>query len=159
MWEPRRLTTLRAFMACYRDSFTFYLLPWVRVKRKEKCGKEQRGSSLSCIMEGREGAIRTVTKDLLCTPYTPYFRYWTRNSTANCDENNGQVQKHGRKLRKNQTKESCSTGLSNICRRAACSLFTFLQATLASFFLETTFCPRVKIYYKNPTLNSLALIC
>jgi hypothetical protein len=21
MWEPRRLTTLRAFMACYRDSF------------------------------------------------------------------------------------------------------------------------------------------
>jgi hypothetical protein len=24
MWEPRRLTNLRAFMACYRDSFTFY---------------------------------------------------------------------------------------------------------------------------------------
>jgi hypothetical protein len=24
MWEPRRLTTLWAFMACYRDSFTFY---------------------------------------------------------------------------------------------------------------------------------------
>jgi hypothetical protein len=23
MWEPRRLTTLWAFMACYRDSFTF----------------------------------------------------------------------------------------------------------------------------------------
>jgi hypothetical protein len=25
MWEPRRLTTLWAFMACYRDSFTFFL--------------------------------------------------------------------------------------------------------------------------------------
>jgi hypothetical protein len=25
MWEPRRLTTLWAFTACYRDSFTFYL--------------------------------------------------------------------------------------------------------------------------------------
>jgi hypothetical protein len=24
MWEPRRLTTLWAFTACYRDSFTFY---------------------------------------------------------------------------------------------------------------------------------------
>jgi hypothetical protein len=23
MWEPRRLTTLWAFMACYRNSFTF----------------------------------------------------------------------------------------------------------------------------------------
>jgi hypothetical protein len=26
MWELRRLTTLRAFMGCYRDSFTLYLL-------------------------------------------------------------------------------------------------------------------------------------
>jgi hypothetical protein len=26
MWEPRHLTTLWAFTACYRDSFTFYLL-------------------------------------------------------------------------------------------------------------------------------------
>jgi hypothetical protein len=25
IWEPRRLTTLWAFMACYRDSFTFYI--------------------------------------------------------------------------------------------------------------------------------------
>jgi hypothetical protein len=25
MWEPRRLTTLWTFMACYRDSFTFIL--------------------------------------------------------------------------------------------------------------------------------------
>jgi hypothetical protein len=25
MWEPRRLTTLLAFMACSRDSFTFFL--------------------------------------------------------------------------------------------------------------------------------------
>jgi hypothetical protein len=24
MWEPRRLTTLWAFTACYRDSFTFH---------------------------------------------------------------------------------------------------------------------------------------
>jgi hypothetical protein len=24
MWEPRRLTTLWAAMACYRDSFTFF---------------------------------------------------------------------------------------------------------------------------------------
>jgi hypothetical protein len=26
MWEPRRLTTLWAFTACYRDSFTFFFL-------------------------------------------------------------------------------------------------------------------------------------
>jgi hypothetical protein len=26
MWEPRRLTTLWAFTACYRESFTFYQL-------------------------------------------------------------------------------------------------------------------------------------
>jgi hypothetical protein len=26
MWEPRRLTTLWAFTACYRDSFTFFAL-------------------------------------------------------------------------------------------------------------------------------------
>jgi hypothetical protein len=25
MWEPRHLTTLWAFMACYRDSFTFLI--------------------------------------------------------------------------------------------------------------------------------------
>jgi hypothetical protein len=24
MWEPRRLTSLRAFTACYRDSFFFF---------------------------------------------------------------------------------------------------------------------------------------
>jgi hypothetical protein len=34
MWEPRRLATLWASTACYRDSFTFYLyllisVPWV----------------------------------------------------------------------------------------------------------------------------------
>jgi hypothetical protein len=27
MWEPRRLTNLWAFTACYRDSFTFFLCP------------------------------------------------------------------------------------------------------------------------------------
>jgi hypothetical protein len=27
MWEPRRLPTLWAFTACYRDSFTFLFLP------------------------------------------------------------------------------------------------------------------------------------
>jgi hypothetical protein len=26
IWGPRRLTTLRAFTACYKDSFTFLLL-------------------------------------------------------------------------------------------------------------------------------------
>jgi hypothetical protein len=26
MWEPRRLTTLRAIMVCYRDSFTFFYI-------------------------------------------------------------------------------------------------------------------------------------
>jgi hypothetical protein len=29
IWEPRRLTTLWAFMACYRDSYTFYVSYWV----------------------------------------------------------------------------------------------------------------------------------
>jgi hypothetical protein len=29
MWDPQRLTTLWAFTACYRDSFTFtYLTGW-----------------------------------------------------------------------------------------------------------------------------------
>jgi hypothetical protein len=33
MWEPRRLTTLWAFMACYRDSFTFTFIirPEIRI--------------------------------------------------------------------------------------------------------------------------------
>jgi hypothetical protein len=26
MWEPRRLTTLWAFTACYKDNFTFFLI-------------------------------------------------------------------------------------------------------------------------------------
>jgi hypothetical protein len=31
MWDPQRLTTLRAFMACYRDSFTLpYLYHSIR---------------------------------------------------------------------------------------------------------------------------------
>jgi hypothetical protein len=29
MWEPRHLTTLWAFMTCYRDSFTFYLFRFI----------------------------------------------------------------------------------------------------------------------------------
>jgi hypothetical protein len=32
MWEPQRLTTLWAFRACYRESFTFYL--YYNVKKK-----------------------------------------------------------------------------------------------------------------------------
>jgi hypothetical protein len=33
MWEPRCLTTLWAFTACYRDSFTVYARRW-RKSRK-----------------------------------------------------------------------------------------------------------------------------
>jgi hypothetical protein len=33
-WDPRRLTTLRAFTACYRDSFTVYCRYQVTVLRK-----------------------------------------------------------------------------------------------------------------------------
>jgi hypothetical protein len=29
MWGPRRLTTLWAIKACYRDTFTFYLTTYV----------------------------------------------------------------------------------------------------------------------------------
>jgi hypothetical protein len=29
MWDPQRLTTLWASMACYRDSFTFTFLPYI----------------------------------------------------------------------------------------------------------------------------------
>jgi hypothetical protein len=32
MWEPRRLTTLWAFTACYRDSFTLFYLTEMRKK-------------------------------------------------------------------------------------------------------------------------------
>jgi hypothetical protein len=31
MWQPRRLTTLWAFTACYRDSFTFYLFTCLKM--------------------------------------------------------------------------------------------------------------------------------
>jgi hypothetical protein len=36
MWEPRRLTTLWASTACYRDSFTFYLISnkWFFLSRR-----------------------------------------------------------------------------------------------------------------------------
>jgi hypothetical protein len=40
MWEPRRLTTLRAFTACYSDSFTLRLylaLQAVRCSKNELC--------------------------------------------------------------------------------------------------------------------------
>jgi hypothetical protein len=30
MWEPQRLTTLWAFMACYRDNFTLQEVRWDR---------------------------------------------------------------------------------------------------------------------------------
>jgi hypothetical protein len=33
MWEPRRLTTLWASTACYRDSFPFYFFAVVSVER------------------------------------------------------------------------------------------------------------------------------
>jgi hypothetical protein len=32
MWEPRRLTTLWAFAACYRDSFTFTFLYYIHIR-------------------------------------------------------------------------------------------------------------------------------
>jgi hypothetical protein len=37
MWEPRRLTTLRAFTVCYRDSFTFFYLYALDYAREESC--------------------------------------------------------------------------------------------------------------------------
>jgi hypothetical protein len=40
MWEPRRLTTLWASTACYRDNFTFFLLAMQEykcVENKEFC--------------------------------------------------------------------------------------------------------------------------
>jgi hypothetical protein len=50
MWEPRRLTTLWAFTACYRGSFTFYVnMSLIRplfvavlykVKKDVSCGSE-----------------------------------------------------------------------------------------------------------------------
>jgi hypothetical protein len=36
MWEPRPITHLWAFMACYRDSFTFFLYMQPTVKRASK---------------------------------------------------------------------------------------------------------------------------
>jgi hypothetical protein len=36
MWEPRRLTTLWASTACYRDKFTFYLLYIIYLYPKRK---------------------------------------------------------------------------------------------------------------------------
>jgi hypothetical protein len=38
MWEPRRLTTLWAFTACYRDSFTFLQIE-IRAEVKVPFGK------------------------------------------------------------------------------------------------------------------------
>jgi hypothetical protein len=36
MWDPRRLTTLWASIACYRDSFTFAFLPITKNKLSDK---------------------------------------------------------------------------------------------------------------------------
>jgi hypothetical protein len=41
MWEPRHFTTVWAFTACYRDSFTFFTLPpyvftaWYSIKNRD----------------------------------------------------------------------------------------------------------------------------
>jgi hypothetical protein len=46
MWEPRRLTTVWASMACYRDSFTFYLY-LKTFKPREVTRKHMKGHPVS----------------------------------------------------------------------------------------------------------------
>jgi hypothetical protein len=42
MWDPQRLTTLWACTACYRDSFTYFLLRRIR-KEEDEWGKQGEG--------------------------------------------------------------------------------------------------------------------
>jgi hypothetical protein len=48
MWEPRRLTTLWAFTACYRDNFTFFTFTFR--KRVSRAIKKQTEHSTACLL-------------------------------------------------------------------------------------------------------------
>jgi hypothetical protein len=51
MWEPRRLTTPWAFTACYRDSFTFYVLSFSNVLvRRRMYGEDDQVVSVAGLM-------------------------------------------------------------------------------------------------------------
>jgi hypothetical protein len=69
MWEPRRLTSLWAFTACYKDSFIFSPLPL---------------SSLSiCISDQTWGFLNTITQaERVSTNMNPRYNiHWLRNPT------------------------------------------------------------------------------
>jgi hypothetical protein len=62
MWEPRPLTPLWAFTACYRDSFTFTLLyllvlikegsPYFRTLGNKYEAKKKKGKAIPVIARG-----------------------------------------------------------------------------------------------------------
>jgi hypothetical protein len=79
MWEPRRLTTLSAFTACYRDSFTFtYILAPLKPERNSVLVS---GRSITDAWVGKSNTTRksslliiTGTQEKICPPPRDYFR-------------------------------------------------------------------------------------
>jgi hypothetical protein len=57
MWEPRLLTTLRAFTACYRDSFTFISILF-------KIGIANRFKMVQCRFVRKAGKPATLRQAL-----------------------------------------------------------------------------------------------
>jgi hypothetical protein len=58
MWEPRRVTTLWAFTACYRDSFTFLLFTLILI-----CTRNILGIFLG-VKGGRRVRLRTLPQSM-----------------------------------------------------------------------------------------------
>jgi hypothetical protein len=67
MWEPRRLTTLWAFTACYMDSFTFIII--ISVGIAAGYGLEDRGVGVRVPVGAR----------IICSPHHP-DRFWEPSS-------------------------------------------------------------------------------
>jgi hypothetical protein len=71
MWKPRRLTTLWAFTACYRDSFTFY-------SKFESCPfKGSKDKPLCCSLSAKHTLVLRHNCQSWC--HKQHLRFsWTR---------------------------------------------------------------------------------
>jgi hypothetical protein len=73
MWDPRRLTTLWASTACYRDSFTFFFLSLTTCKNatvepiysyNDVTFVETAPGSLTAVMSGGGGGVHVICVDI-----------------------------------------------------------------------------------------------
>jgi hypothetical protein len=155
MWEPQRLTTLWAFMACYRDSFTFYLTTprlatnfnkfnWNRYEVLDAYLQPAwRGRSYLLIGSRRSKASFFVFLEMFCCFNNPKSKnvvdclsHWsTYVSKQSCTSHVLRV-RHGRRSEFGGCEygefvaeaADCSTVLTTHTRR---SVFVFLYATSA----------------------------